>query len=192
MSYVILSISYSSLAPAVGVLYTSPTSLQATHVAPTTKTWAAILQHDLSAEVLGHGECASFLRQCHLCLQAFVCYAACLFSAKDALKRILPELSVPDNATCEHYCQLKVSKRSSLSTLIWCSSNTVSCTVTLKDGICERAFPPNSSCVMQCKLETCRQYCRHVMDEFPNTTGLRVLTCKSHTSHAIVHATCFH
>ena len=54
----------------------------------------------------------------YLCLQAFVCYAACLFSAKDALKRILPELSVPDDATCEHYCQLKVSKRSSLSTLI--------------------------------------------------------------------------
>ena len=39
-----------------------------------------------------------------------MCYAACLFSAKDALKRILPELSVPDNATCENYCEVKVSK----------------------------------------------------------------------------------
>ena len=39
-----------------------------------------------------------------------MCYAACLFSAKDALKRILPELSVPDNATCEHYCEVKVSQ----------------------------------------------------------------------------------
>ena len=38
-----------------------------------------------------------------------MCYAACLFSDKDALKRILPGLSVPDNATCEHYCEVKVS-----------------------------------------------------------------------------------
>ena len=53
------------------------------------------------------GACISYNT---LCLQAFVCYAACLFSAKDALKRILPELSVPDNATCEHYCEVKVSK----------------------------------------------------------------------------------
>ena len=67
--------------------------------------------------------------------------------------------------------------------------DSVSCTVPLKDGICERAFPPNSSCVVQCKLETCREYCRHVMDEFPDTTGLCVLTCKSHTSHAITPAT---
>ena len=38
-----------------------------------------------------------------------MCYSACLFSAKDTLERILPEISVPDNATCEHYCTLKVS-----------------------------------------------------------------------------------
>ena len=44
-----------------------------------------------------------------LCLQAYVCYSACLFTAKDALKRLLPELSVLDNAICEHNCGVKVS-----------------------------------------------------------------------------------
>ena len=76
MLYVILSISYSSSAPAMGVLHTSLTSLQATHVAPTTKTWADILLPAGPLWALVVGVCISYICVCRLlCVMRLVCLA---------------------------------------------------------------------------------------------------------------------
>ena len=90
----------SSWAPVLEVLCNrSPTSLQAIHAATTPGMWVVIF----ILHVINNSYICS-----RLSLQAFVCYSACLFSAKDTLRRVFPEVSVADNATCEDYCESQV------------------------------------------------------------------------------------
>ena len=91
-----------------------------------------------------------------------------LFSPNDSIAALI---SAP-NTTCSDLCAVPVS--------YWpCSSFIqlagVPCShechiyLSLKGGICVRAFPPDadSACIQQCHLDTCPQYCQLVESNFP-------------------------